>query len=279
MAISISRPTSAIRLAESHATAATGAGIVAIIDTGVDPEHPLLQGSLVPGYDFVNDVAGPASEWGDIDHATVEILDHATVEILDTAAVPVPLNPSTVAILNSASTLDPNLLPAAFGHGTMVAGIVHLVAPTAQIMPLKAFHADGTSRAYDIVRAIYYAVDHGARVINMSFSATMASPEIARAINYATDRGVICVASAGNLGQEVVVYPGGFRNVLGVASTNSATPPVRSSFTQLRRCARESGRARRRRDHDLPWRRLCRHLGHVLQHAARRGRRRLAGAD
>ncbi len=224
---------SAIRLAESHATAATGAGIVAIIDTGVDPDHPLLQGSLVPGYDFVNDMAGTASEWSDLDHSTVEILDHSTVEILDSAVAPVPLNPSTVAILSSASTLDPALLPAAFGHGTMVAGIVHLVAPTAQIMPLKAFHADGTSRAYDIVRAIYYAVDHGARVINMSFSATVSSPEIARAINYATDRGVICVASAGNLGQEVVVYPGGFRNVLGVASTNSANPPVRSSFTNF----------------------------------------------
>ena len=80
-------------------------------------------------------------------------------------------------------------------------------------MPLKAFSADGTSRMFDIIRAIYYAVDHGARVINMSFSASTTSPEIARAINYATDRGVICVASVGNLGQEMVVYPGGFRNV------------------------------------------------------------------
>ena len=115
----------------------------------------------------------------------------------------------------------------------MVAGIVHLVAPTARIMPLKAFSADGTSRTFDIVRAIYYAVDHGARVINLSFSASMASNEIARAINYATDRGVICVASVGNLGSEVVVYPGGFRNVVGVASTNSANPPVRSSFSNF----------------------------------------------
>ena len=112
-------------------------------------------------------------------------------------------------------------------------------------MPLKAFNADGTSRAFDIVRAIYYAVDHGARVINMSFSATMSSAEIARAINYATDRGVICVASAGNLGQEVVVYPGGFRNVLGVASTELGDPAGAQLVQQLRRCAREPGRARR----------------------------------
>ena len=95
------------------------------------------------------------------------------------------------------------------------------------------------STVFDIVRAIYYAVDHGARVINMSFSATAASPEIAHAINVATSRGVICVASAGNLGQEVLVYPGALRNVLGVGSTTqqpirrlgarSATMAMRSS--------------------------------------------------
>ena len=116
----------------------------------------------------------------------------------------------------------------------MVAGIVHLVAPTAQIMPLKAFHADGTSRIFDIVRAIYYAVDHGARVINMSFSSTVSSPELARAIDYATNHGVVCVASAGNLGQEVVVYPGALRNVLGDRLDEFGdTAPVRSSFTNF----------------------------------------------
>ena len=55
---------------------------------GIDPDHPLLQGVLVPGYDFVNDTRHGASEWNDLDHATVEILDHATVEILDSAAAP-----------------------------------------------------------------------------------------------------------------------------------------------------------------------------------------------
>src|SRR5437762_14066992 len=74
-------------------------------------------------------------------------------------------------------------------------------------------------------------VDHGARIINMSFSATAASPEITHAINVATSHGVICVASAGNLGAEMLVYPGGLRNVLGVGSTTSASPPTRSSFS------------------------------------------------
>jgi len=222
----------AIRLAGSHGAGTTGAGIVAIIDTGIDPHHPLLAGSLVAGYDFVNEVAGEASEWTDLDGSLVNILDGSTVSILDEHSA-VHLNGSTVAILDqdSASVLTPGRLPAAFGHGTMVAGLVHLVAPTAKIMPLKAFKADGSSNVFDVVRAINYAVEHGARVINMSFSATTASPEIAHAINIATSRGVVCVASAGNLGQEALVYPGGLRNVIGVGSTTTANPPTRSVFS------------------------------------------------
>jgi subtilisin family serine protease len=101
----------------------------------------------------------------------VEILDGSLVSILNPVS-PVTLNGSTVAILASqaAGAVDASQLPAAFGHGTMVAGLVHLVAPTAKIMPLKVFKADGTSNVFDVVRAIRYAVDHGARVINMSFS-------------------------------------------------------------------------------------------------------------
>ena len=52
------------------ARSATGAGvIVAIIDTGVDPHHPVLAPSLATGYDFINDVEGPGSEWTDVDPA------------------------------------------------------------------------------------------------------------------------------------------------------------------------------------------------------------------
>src|SRR5688572_26252256 len=200
-------------------------------DTGVDPNHPLLQGSLVPGYDFIHDTPGIASEWSDVDGSLVSILDGSLVSILDGSLVSildnvVPLNGSTVAILDqdTAAALDPGMLPAAFGHGTMVAGIVHLVAPTAKIMPLKAFRSDGTATAYDVVRAIEYAVEHGARVINMSFSSTEISLEIAHAISVATSMGVVCVASAGNLGQELLVYPAALRNVLSVAWTTSGMP-------------------------------------------------------
>jgi subtilisin family serine protease len=125
-----------------------------------------------------------------------------------------------MAILDSdtASALAGAPIPNDFGHGTMVAGLIHLVAPTAKIMPLKAFHADGSANTSDIVRAIYFAADNGASVINMSFGLPEMSDALMRAVNYATRKGVICIASAGNDGQNALVYPAAFGNVIGVAS-------------------------------------------------------------
>jgi subtilisin family serine protease len=211
-----------IGLPEARAGFPAGSGIVAIIDTGVDEKHPALKGVLMPGYDFTRNLAGTASELADLDQSTVAILDQSTVAILDCKRFPLQLNQSTVAILDQSTVaiLDGRSLPAAFGHGTMVAGIVHLVAPTARILPLKAFRADGTSNLSDIVRAVYFAVDHGATVITMSFSFQTPSPELADAIAYAVKRGVLCVASAGNDGKQKPVYPASINKVIGVSSTN-----------------------------------------------------------
>lgn len=189
----------------------TGADtIVAVIDTGVDPNHPSLEGSLIDGYDFTHDEAG-GSEWADVDQSAVVVLEQSAVVVLEQSAV-VVLEQSAVVVLEGLP------LPSAFGHGTMVAGLIHLLAPEAQIMPLKAFTADGESSVSDIVEAIHYAVDNGAKVINMSFSMGR-SPQIRRAVRYAAKRGVICVGSAGNQGLETVVYPAGLKRVVGVAAT------------------------------------------------------------
>lgn len=219
-----------IRLAEAQKLYVTGWGTVAVIDTGADPNHPALKDSLVWGYDFTRDLPGPASEWADLDQSTVALLDQSTVALLDKNRA-AALNQSTVALLDQSTVaiLDGTQIPPAFGHGTMVAGLIHRVAPTARIMPLKAFRADGTSNLSDILRAIYFAVDHGAKVINMSFSMAESSEEMVRALNYAHSRSVIAVASAGNGGSETLVYPAAYRGVLGIASTNNADK--RSSFT------------------------------------------------
>jgi subtilisin family serine protease len=204
--------------------------IVAVIDTGVDATNPILASSLVSGYDFTRNVAGNASDLADIDPYTAAALQQRTVAVLDPHTV-VRLNQYSAAFLQqrTVAVLDGNHIPAQLGHGTMVAGLVHLVAPGAQIMPLKAFSADGSSTMSNIVRAIYYATDNGAKVINMSFEIEQISDELVRAINYASRNGVICVASTGNDGERTMVYPAGLSGVIGVASVSQDNKA--SSFT------------------------------------------------
>lgn len=103
------------------------------------------------------------------------------------------------------------------------------MAPTALIMPLKSFQANGTGYLSDILRAIYYAVQNQANVINMSFDFTSSSTELATAVNYAAQNDVICVASVGNDGAQELVYPAALANVMGVASTSDLD--TRSGFS------------------------------------------------
>jgi len=209
-----------IRTASTHsAFHVTGSGvIVAVIDTGVDPNSPVLKNVLVAGYDFtrntnggseMSDVnvspAGSGQQSGQVNQRTVAVLDQRTVAVLDGQQY------------------------SAFGHGTMTSGIVHLVAPQAKIMPLKAFTAAGTGYESDVLRAIYYAVQNGARVLNMSFDFSNYSQELATAVKYANSNGVISVASAGNDGQYEFVYPGALPSVIDVASTSNQD--TQSSFT------------------------------------------------
>ena len=197
----------------------TGSGItVAVIDTGVDPTNPVLHNLLVSGYDFTRNVNG-GSEKSDV--STSPDLSQAQTAQVNQRTVAV-LDQRTVAVLDSSQY-------SAFGHGTMTAGIVHLVAPQAKIMPLKAFTANGSGYDSDILRAVYYAVKNGAKVLNMSFDYSSYSPELANAIKYANSHGVISVASAGNDGQQVVVYPGGLPSVIDVASTSNSD--IQSVFT------------------------------------------------
>ena len=197
----------------------TGSGVtVAVIDTGVDPTNPVLQNLLVSGYDFTRNANG-GSEKSDV--STSPDLSQAQTAQVNQRTVAV-LDQRTVAVLDSSQY-------SAFGHGTMTAGIVHLVAPQAKIMPLKSFNAAGTGYDSDILRAIYYAVKNGAKVLNMSFDYPSYSPELANAIKYANSNGVISVASAGNDGKQVAVYPGALPSVIDVASTSNSD--IQSVFT------------------------------------------------
>jgi subtilisin family serine protease len=223
--------TSLIRTQDIQAgSTLTGSGIiVAVIDTGVDLNHPALVPVLVSGYNFVNE-AVPPSELTDLPPAMAAALSQSSTSILDGQNL-VQLNSFTVAILSQSSTSILDGPPSAFGHGTMTAGLVHLVAPGAKIMPLKAFAGDGSSDLFNIIRAIYYAADHGAQVISMSFEIGQSSASLQNAIQYALSKNVVVVAASGNDGEQILVYPAAYNSVVGVASTSNSD--VKSTFSNF----------------------------------------------
>ena len=184
----------------------TGAGItVAVIDTGVDTSHPALQSALVSGFNFISNVADPS-------------------ELVD-------LSPDMAAALAQSSTSILDGPPSEFGHGTMTAGLIHLVAPGTHIMSLKAFAGDGSSDLFNIVRAIYYAADNGANVISMSFEIAQSSPALQNAIQYALSKNVVVVAASGNDGEQILVFPSAYNSVIGVGSTSNSD--AKSTFTNF----------------------------------------------
>jgi subtilisin family serine protease len=203
----------------------SGTGIVAVIDTGVDTSHPVLVRALLPGYDFTRNQPG-ASEWLD-----VPALQNGNSEEGSQDQEPVIVQQSSAAILDqsSAAILDGGPY-SAFGHGTMTTGLVHLMAPTAKILPLKAFTSDGTGYLSNIVAALYYAVQHQANVVNMSFDVSTPSAALSQAISYANQKGVVLVAAAGNESTNAPVYPAALNSsVMGIAATTDWD--ARSTFS------------------------------------------------
>ncbi len=203
-----------------------GSGIVAVIDTGVDIYHPVLYPVLLPGYDFTRNQPG-ASEWLDVPQLQPETSnssqDQQPVIVQQSSAA--VLDQSSAAVLDNggSSTSD-------FGHGTMTTGLVHLVAPKAQILPLKAFGSNGQGYLSNIVAALYYAVQHNANVVNMSFDVSTPSQALSQAISYANQSGLVLVASAGNENTSAPVYPAALNsNVMGIASTTDYD--TRSTFS------------------------------------------------
>jgi subtilisin family serine protease len=233
-----------ISLAGAHQYA-TGAGVVAFLDTGVDFSSPVLIYSLMQGADFTTAAGGNGQDSPSVTQSTTSILDddsmiqlnQSTTSILDyTGGGCDPnlgcLNQSTTSILDQSTTsiLDNGTaILNAYGHGTMIAGLIHLVAPTAWLLPVRVFGTDGTAPLSTLLNGIYYAINHGAKVINMSFSMTAPSGALQTALQAASQAGIICVAAVGNDGEQALVYPAAYPQVIGVASTNNQD--LRSSFS------------------------------------------------
>jgi len=211
------QPALSITKADQARRISTGAGArVAYIDTGVDPAHPALQPWLDPGFDLV--AGRSVSEMDGLLMDTMYLLDADTMFLLD-KRFQFLLNHSLVSLLNSGSVAAD--FPPAFGHGTLVAGILHVVAPEARIVPIKAFDANGYTTLFKVVEAVHLAADLQVDVLNMSFSTQEASKTLRNAISKAAAAGVDVIASAGNDGEEAnETYPAAWPEVIGVAATD-----------------------------------------------------------
>ncbi|GIH14079.1 type VII secretion-associated serine protease mycosin [Rugosimonospora africana] len=169
----------------------TGAGItVAVIDSGVDAQHPQLAGRVLPGYDYLRNTPG----------GNFDCVSHGTA----------------VASLIAAQHVD----------GIGFEGL----APGVTILPLRVSdHEDNDNNPKDAVSpqvfadAIRYAADSGARIINISLTLDADFPAVAQAVRYAQEvKGCVVVASVGN---HHTVTTGATPSVPGVSPSAVSDPP------------------------------------------------------
>ncbi len=113
----------------------------------------------------------------------------------------------------------------ATNNGIGVAGLAHGCA----LMPLRVLDADGNGSTADIAEAVYWAVDNGADVINMSLGSVSSSLAEEEAVEAAESAGVVVCAAAGNDGAQRLDYPAAFETVLAVGAVR--TTKARASYS------------------------------------------------
>ena len=123
-------------------------------------------------------------------------------------------------------TLDEN------SHGTACAGIiigagknqenVKGVAPAAYLLPVKVMGENGKGNSFAVIEGIVFAVDRGAKVINLSIGTAADSKILREAIDYATGKGAIIIAAAGNDGKQTTLLPAAYENVICVGAVDGA---------------------------------------------------------
>ena len=173
---------------------AKGEGVtVALIDSGIDTDHPEFEGRISP-YSY------NASE-------------DKIVKDYDLSVIEDEYGHGTAAA---------GVIAASFNNSEGIAGI----APEAELLVIKCEVSDGRAefRSSDIIFGVAYAIEQDVDIINMSFC----SPDnyLQKYIDLATDSDIICIASAGNESSPVPVYPASLDNVIGVGAFDTDTMAI-----------------------------------------------------
>jgi thermitase len=161
--------------------------IVAVLDTGLDTNNPDFAGRL-----WTNPTANSDGFFGDV-HGWNFVSGNGN--IMDN---------------NGHGTHVTGILAATGNNGVGVAGVNW----GAQIMPLKVLDSNGNGSTDTAVSAIYFAVQHGAKVINASWGGDIFSATMLAALQYANQNGVVFVTAAGNESSnndQVTTYPASYR--------------------------------------------------------------------
>jgi subtilisin family serine protease len=191
---------SQIKASGAWSRGALGAGAtIAVVDTGVDLNHPDLKDKLLPGVDMVSDeTCTPGAQ---------DLNGHGT----------------HVAGIAAAST----------NNGIGGAG----TAPSANILPVRVLDSTGSGTGVDISNGIKWAADHGAQVINLSLGNDVPVVDvtgIGPAVDYAWNHGAVIVAAAGNSTAPLCSYPAASAHAICVAATDSGGFPSFYSNFPLR---------------------------------------------
>ncbi len=196
--------------------------LLAVIDTGIDYNHPDLARSLWvnPGEDLNHNGRVDSTDFNGVDDDGNGFVD----DIRGWDFVDAPNYPDAGDYLNRDNNPDDEN-----GHGTAITGILAAqadnglgvagVAPGCRVMNLRAGTSRGLLEEDDVAAALLYAVENGARVVNMSFGDVALTPFLRDVIQFAYTNNVLCVASSGNDGNDKIHYPSGLNETLSVGAS------------------------------------------------------------